>query len=131
MRQSQSSEARAQRQLCRGVPCPRCGAESNQKCIGSRGQPRFASHVERWQAFKPSAIGAQATRKDKNVRIPDYFDRRDADEDQEPRQPQCDRCGSTDVRWRQQGGKWVLFSLQPGKEHVCEPSADDFEVVPQ
>ncbi len=41
----------------------------------------------------------------------------------------CNRCGSTDVRWRQQGGKWVLFSLQPGVEHVCELNSDDFDVV--
>jgi hypothetical protein len=45
------------------------------------------------------------------------------------RLPRCNRCGSTDVRWRQQGGKWVLFSLQPGVVHVCEPSADDFSEV--
>lgn len=43
-----------------------------------------------------------------------------------PRVTQCKRCGSTDVRWRQQGGKWVLFSLQPGVEHRC-PIQDDFE----
>ena len=56
---------------------------------------------------------------------PDYFDRRDAEEQgDEPRQPRCNRCGSTDVRWRQQGGKWVLFSLQPGVEHRC-PTTDD------
>lgn len=42
--------------------------------------------------------------------------------------PHCRECGSEDVRWRQQGGKWVLFSLEPGKLHVC-PVADDFEVV--
>jgi hypothetical protein len=46
-----------------------------------------------------------------------------------PHQPKCSRCGSTDVRWRQQGGKWVMFSLQPGVEHVCELSDDDFDVV--
>lgn len=39
----------------------------------------------------------------------------------------CNRCGSTAVRWRQQGGKWVLFSPQPGVVHVCEPSAAGFE----
>lgn len=49
----------------------------------------------------------------------------------QPHQPMCNRCGSTDVRWRQQGGKWVLFSLQPGVEHVCELSGDDFDVVPE
>lgn len=40
----------------------------------------------------------------------------------------CKFCGSQDVRWRQQGGKWVLFSLEPGKLHVC-PVADDFQEV--
>ncbi len=48
-----------------------------------------------------------------------------------PHQPKCNRCGSTDVRWRQQGGKWVMFSMQPGVEHVCELSGDDFDVVPE
>lgn len=51
------------------------------------------------------------------------------DEDDEPHQPRCKRCGSTDVRWRQQGGKWVLFSLEPGKLHVCPLSDDSFGVV--
>ena len=46
----------------------------------------------------------------------------------EPEEPRCKFCQSTDVRWRQQGGKWVLFSLEPGKLHVC-PVADDFGVV--
>lgn len=44
----------------------------------------------------------------------------------------CNRCGSTDVRWRQQGGKWVMFSLQPGVLHQCPgraASADEFEAV--
>lgn len=36
---------------------------------------------------------------------------------------QCKHCGSTDVRWRQQGGAWVLFSLAPGVVHEC--AADD------
>jgi len=43
---------------------------------------------------------------------------------------QCNRCYSTDVRWRQQGGQWVLFSLEPGKLHVC-PIPDEFEAVPE
>lgn len=33
--------------------------------------------------------------------------------------PRCRNCGSHDVRWRQQGGRWVLFSMQPGVEHRC------------
>lgn len=45
---------------------------------------------------------------------------------------QCQRCGSTTVRWRQQGGRWVLFSLRPGVEHSdeCTPPgapASDFD----
>ena len=55
----------------------------------------------------------------------------DSHEETEELQPRCSRCGSTDVRWRQQGGKWVLFSMQPGVEHVCELSDDDFDVVPE
>ncbi len=46
-----------------------------------------------------------------------------------PRPPRCNRCGSTDVRWRQQTGKWVLFSSKPGVEHVCAnrtPDTDGF-----
>lgn len=53
----------------------------------------------------------------------------DPDDDEEGSPPlRCNRCGSTDVRWRQQTGRWVLFSLKPGVEHVC-PIADDFEAV--
>lgn len=62
------------------------------------------------------------------MRTPDYFDRYDADEQTEPKEPECKNCGSTEVRWRQQGGRWVLFSLQPGVTHTC-PVADEFEVV--
>ncbi len=50
-------------------------------------------------------------------------------DDEEPSGPCCNRCGSTDVRWRQQGGKWVLFSLKPGVVHQC-PIPDPFDVVP-
>lgn len=49
----------------------------------------------------------------------------------QPSEPRCNRCGSTDVRWRQQGGKWVLFSAQPGVVHACPISGDDFDVVPE
>ncbi len=48
-----------------------------------------------------------------------------------PHQPKCSRCGSTDVRWRQQTGKWVLFSNEPGKVHVCDLDDSDFGVVPE
>lgn len=40
----------------------------------------------------------------------------------------CRRCGSRDVRWRHQGGRWVLFSLTPGVEHTCEQmDASEFD----
>lgn len=42
------------------------------------------------------------------------------------RKLRCRHCGSTDVRWRQQGGKWVLFSTQSGVEHRCPVSDDAF-----
>lgn len=36
-----------------------------------------------------------------------------------PAPTRCRGCRSRDVRWRQQGGRWVLFSLQSGVEHAC------------
>ena len=67
------------------------------------------------------------------MRVPDYFDMFDADEEGEqrdPRPPRCNRCGSADVRWRQQTGKWVLFSLQPGVVHECsKPNLDAFDEI--
>lgn len=53
--------------------------------------------------------------------------------DFEPRVPRCKFCGSTDVRWRQQTGKWVLFDLAPGVVHNClsKPDPDAFDVVPE
>lgn len=45
--------------------------------------------------------------------------------------PRCNRCGSRDVRWRQQGGRWVLFSLTPGVVHTCAISTDGFDEVPE
>ncbi len=45
-----------------------------------------------------------------------------------PMDTRCKRCGSTDVRWRRQTGKWVLFSMRPGVEHRCDPT-DDFSEV--
>lgn len=61
--------------------------------------------------------------------LDDLFDRMLEEDDIEPMSPKCRRCGSSDVRWRQQGGRWVLFSLTPGVEHVCKSSdlADDFD----
>jgi hypothetical protein len=58
----------------------------------------------------------------------DEYDDDDDDDDEDDYVPRCNRCGSTDVRWRQQTGKWMLFSNKPGKLHVC-PIEDPFEVV--
>jgi hypothetical protein len=41
----------------------------------------------------------------------------------------CNRYGSTSVRWRQQGGKWVLFSLQPGVVHTCQIDPSEFRPI--
>lgn len=51
------------------------------------------------------------------------WDDEDGDEDVDFVPLRCKTCGSTEVRWRQQGGQWVLFSLQPGVLHECD--ADD------
>jgi hypothetical protein len=61
-----------------------------------------------------------------------HFDGTDPDVDDEDfkrRKPFCNRCGSTDVRWRQQTGRWVLFSNEPGKLHQCPIDDSDFGVV--
>ena len=57
------------------------------------------------------------------MRVTDYEDAEEQGGDDLHPQAHCRACGSTDVRWRQQGGKLVLFSLQPGVEHQC--SAED------
>lgn len=53
----------------------------------------------------------------------DYFDAMQAPEEDDKRAT-CNRCGSAAVRWRQQGGRWVLFSLRPGVEHSCDVAGD-------
>lgn len=60
----------------------------------------------------------------------ELFDAQDSQGvDIERRDPQCNRCRSRDVRWRQQNGQWRLFSLTPGVEHRCEINADEFGAV--
>ena len=63
--------------------------------------------------------------------MPDPFDHDDDSEwgGHQPPQPRCRYCGSTSVRWRQQGGRWVLFSLKPGIVHQCDV-INEFEVQP-
>lgn len=50
-------------------------------------------------------------------------------EPRDKREAKCRNCGSTDVRWRMQGGRWTLFSLTPGFEHRCgmDEIAKDFD----
>lgn len=44
--------------------------------------------------------------------------------------PICNRCDSPLVRWRRQGGKWVLFELQAGVAHQCNAvDPNEFEVI--
>jgi hypothetical protein len=42
---------------------------------------------------------------------------------------QCKTCGSTSVRWCQQGDKWMLFSLTPGVLHACPIATNNFDPV--
>lgn len=60
-----------------------------------------------------------------NPQLDPLFDPMQEPEDREDQKaPSCNRCGSRAVRWRQQGGAWVLFSLQAGVEHACDFSND-------
>jgi len=56
------------------------------------------------------------------------FDDYEYDVTPESSELRCNRCGDTEVRWRQQTGKWVLFSMEPGVVHQC-PIPDQFDAV--
>ena len=58
----------------------------------------------------------------------DSYDEDDERGERQPSTPMCNRCGDTEVRWRQQTGKWVLFSMEPGVVHQC-PIPDQFDAV--
>ena len=55
-------------------------------------------------------------------------------EDEEDRVITCKHCGATDLHWLQvvqpdgRSEKPVLFN-QRGMRHICQPSADDFQVI--
>lgn len=66
-----------------------------------------------------------------DMRMGRRFSEEQDDEEADERILRCRRCGSTDVRWRQQTGRWVLMSLKPGVEHRCELSDGDFDEVPE
>lgn len=71
------------------------------------------------------------------MRTPDAFDMDDAHDmgyDPEPAEVTCRRCGQKGLHWRNvtsadgRREKSYLFDDKIRK-HVCQPSADDFEVV--
>ena len=51
-RLSQDPQAKLTRAAVRSVPCPDCGVNANEKCVGSRGQKRTSSHAARWAAYR-------------------------------------------------------------------------------
>ncbi|MFJ0504330.1 hypothetical protein ACLQ84_23720 [Bordetella bronchiseptica] len=60
-----------------------------------------------------------------------YFDEYDQDHDQEPRAVTCKRCGTTGLRWEDDGGEWVLMEGRY-KVHRCDmrkAALNDFEAV--
>ena len=59
----------------------------------------------------------------------DYFDDYGYEED-EFEVVSCNRCGATNLEWRDTGVRWRLLNSD-GKFHICNTaaSADDFEVV--
>lgn len=59
-RHSSEAHLRQKRQAVRLQPCPKCGAESGQKCVRANGGPRFASHRERWASHKNARIGRRS-----------------------------------------------------------------------
>ena len=70
------------------------------------------------------------------MRIPDYFDRYDADEypEYEPptREVRCRHCGSTNVkRWRALGKPQQLVSSITGLVHECQTTPPAFAVEPE
>ena len=48
------------RAYVRSVPCPDCGANANDKCVGARGKPRTSSHAARWGAYRESADSSKS-----------------------------------------------------------------------
>lgn len=51
-RQSSELEDRLKRKAVLAIPCPKCNAIKGERCIGVRGQTRFASHQQRWETYR-------------------------------------------------------------------------------
>lgn len=45
-------QAKMTRAAVRSVPCPDCGVNANEKCVGAGGKPRTSSHAARWGAYR-------------------------------------------------------------------------------
>ena len=45
-------QAKMTRAAVRSVPCPDCGVNPNEKCVGASGKPRTSSHAARWGAYR-------------------------------------------------------------------------------
>lgn len=48
-------QAKMTRAAVRSVPCPDCGVNANEKCVGAGGKPRTSSHAARWGAYREAS----------------------------------------------------------------------------
>lgn len=71
------------------------------------------------------------------MRAPDVFDRDDETERGEEDDIRCRRCGADGLYWMKvttfdgRADKPMLFDATTKRRHVCTPSDDAFEVVPE
>ena len=66
------------------------------------------------------------------MRTPDYFDRYDAEEDQDAEGVTCKRCGAHGLEWGSAwdaGGAERRVLKEGSRRHECRAQADDFEDV--
>lgn len=64
------------------------------------------------------------------MRLSNYFDRHNGEEDEPPRIVECNRCGQAGLHWEEDNGRWRLCTAKFAI-HVCDEKrlhrADDFE----